>query len=378
MLRTFIVTTLFCLIAVSSAQAQWYWPFGGRDTWATAPRAVQDAEAISHMQSAQAAQQRGSTRSALRSYRTVYRRFPASRYAPEALYQTGVLRMEQRRWRHAFEAFQRLIRFYPNFPQFNQVISHQFDIATALAEGDGVRVLGVFPSRALGRSVSVYEQLIRNAPYSDYAPLALMNVALIHRYRNDQIQAIDALDRLINLYPSSLLAADAYLNLADTFASLVDGPLYDQGATREAISYYEDFLVLHSDSPLVADGEEGLAEMREIHARSKYVLGHYYYRYRSHYRAARVFLNESITIAPESNAAQDARELLDHIEEVIAALPEPEELEPRIGFWERLMFWRDRDPDAREVEAFEAARRATEAEEEEAQRDLDAIEAERY
>ena len=41
-----------------------------------------------------------------------------------------------------------------------------------------------------------------------------------------------------------MVTSDAYLKLAETHAALVDGPLYDQGATNEAISYFEDYLIL--------------------------------------------------------------------------------------------------------------------------------------
>ena len=50
--------------------------------------------------------------------------------------------------------------------------------------------------------------------------------------------AKDALDRLISGYPQSLLAPDASLRLAQAYAADVQGPSYDQGATKQAITYY--------------------------------------------------------------------------------------------------------------------------------------------
>ena len=41
-----------------------------------------------------------------------------------------------------------------------------------------------------------------------------------------------------------MLAPDAYYNMAQTYSNLVNGAEYDQGSTRQAISYYEDFLIL--------------------------------------------------------------------------------------------------------------------------------------
>ncbi len=327
----------------TSLPAAWWWPFGDDDDWKTMPRAQQDEAAVPLMNRAELAYSQGDRSEALSAYKKVHKNFPGSRYAPEALYQTGLIQMERRKWRKAFEAFQSLIQLYPDFPQFDAVIAHQFTCATSLAEGINTHYLFFIPFRNFERAVQYYEQLIGNAPYSDYAPLALMNVANIHRYKNEPVEAIDALDRLINSYPQSLLAPDAYLNLADTYASLVDGPLYDQGATREAISYYQDFLILYPESPLVRRGEDELKKVQEIYAESKYVLGHYYYQYRDYFPGAKVFLNETITTAPNSLAADKARALLAKIAEIEADRPQDPLSEGIVrqkrSWWSRFWFW---------------------------------------
>lgn len=336
-------------IFATSLPAAWWWPFGDDDDWKTMPRAQQDKAAVEFMNQAELSYSRGNRGDALSSYKKVYKNYPGSRYAQEALYQTGLIQMERRKWRKAFEAFQSLIQRYPDFPQFDDLIGNQFTCATSLAEGINTHYLFFIPYRNFERAVQYYEQLIANAPYSDYAPLALMNVANIHRYKREPAEAIDALDRLINSYPQSLLAPDAYLNLADTFASLVDGPLYDQGATREAISYYQDFLILYPESPLVRRGEEGLREVQEVYADSKYVLGNYYYRHRDYFPGAKVFLNETITTAPNSLAAEKARALLAKIEEIEASRPQPQLIEGIVrqkrSWWSRFWFWNSESSD---------------------------------
>jgi outer membrane protein assembly factor BamD len=71
-----------------------------------------------------------------------------------------------------------------------------------------------------------------------------MNIARGHQRMHNTEEAIDALDRMINNYPQSLLAPDAYLKLGETHASLVQGPEYDQTSTKEAITYFQDFMIL--------------------------------------------------------------------------------------------------------------------------------------
>jgi len=271
-----------------------------------------------------AAQRAGQYQKALNGYQKISKKYPAADFAAQALYNSGVIQYGREKYKKAFAAFQSILIFHPDFPQFNELIQYQFRIALAYAEGDGARFLFLIPYRALNRSVGYFEIIINNAPYSDLAPLALMNVALIHQYKGQTAEAIDALDRLINNYPSSLLADDAYLSLAETFATLVQGPEYDQGATREAISYFEDFLILFSQNEALIRAEQGLAEMEDVYARSKLVIGEYYFKYRRWFQAAEIFFNEAITIAPESEAAESARTYLARIESIRANRPPPD------------------------------------------------------
>jgi outer membrane protein assembly factor BamD len=171
-----------------------------------------------------------------------------------------------------------------------------------------VKIFSWLPGlRNRDRAVQYFETIVATAPYSDYAPLALMNAARGYKRMGETPAAIDALDRMINLYPKNVLTPDAYLRIAETHASLVDGPLYDQASTKEAITYYEDYMILFPGHPGMAQAEKGLAEMKTVLARSKLVIADYYLKYRKNYKAAKVFYNEAITAYPDSAVAAEAR-----------------------------------------------------------------------
>jgi outer membrane protein assembly factor BamD len=57
--------------------------------------------------------------------------------------------------------------------------------------------------------------------------------------------------------------------------------------------------------------------MEDLLARSRLNLGDFFYNYRSNNTAALVFYNETITIAPDSEAAEEARARIADIEEGI-------------------------------------------------------------
>ena len=141
-----------------------------------------------------------------------------------------------------------------------------------------------------------------------------MNVALLSEKTGDTENAIDALDRLINYYPQSTLAPNAYFNLAQIYADLVKGYAYDQGSTRRAISYYEDFLILFPSSIYAGEVQANLKKMENLLAKSRLDLGDFYYYYRSNTTAALVFYNEAITTAPDSDSAKEARLRIEDIE----------------------------------------------------------------
>ena len=291
------------------------WLDGTPDQSARLSSSAEADLATTQLAIARAKYQAGHLSAASRTLKKVIKGSPTSVAAAQALHLQGLIYMAKERWRKGFDSLQLVIKEHPSYPHFDQIISSQFDCATALMEGARGRILWVFPGfKQYDTSSKQFEQIVSNAPYSDYAPLSLMNIALVSETREEPEEAIDALDRLINYYPQSMLAPDAYYNLAQTYSNLVQGEEYDQGSTRQAISYYEDFLILFPTSNYTGEVEAHLKQMENLLASSRLNLGNFYYYFRSNNTAALVFYNEAITIAPESEAAAEARKRIEDIE----------------------------------------------------------------
>lgn len=273
----------------------------GADNSAAAEADVLLAEGLEKLEA-------GHNWAAQRKFKKIIKQYPDSSAAGEALFSQARIKMADERWVQAFDLLQRITDEHSGFERYDQAIASQFDCATALMEGARGRLLWIIPGfKQYGKAVDQFEKIVKNAPYSDYAPLALMNIALVAEMQNKPEIAIDALDRLINYYPQNMLAPDAYYNLARTYANLVKGSDYDQGSTRQAISYYEDFLILFPQSNYAGEVESRLNGMENLLATSRLNLGNFYYYYRSNSTAALIFYNETITIAPDSEAAAEAR-----------------------------------------------------------------------
>jgi outer membrane protein assembly factor BamD len=310
----------FCLLLANSLPAQlnpleW---FDGEDNDLLAlniASATQEAEASALLERAKVTLAAGNTGSAVRSFKKIIKKYPETLASGDARHLHAQILMSKGRWGKAFDNLQEIISKQPNYENFEQVLGAQFDCATALMEGARGRIFWIIPGfKQYDKAARQFEQIVRNAPYSDYAALALMNIAIIFEQEQRPEDAIDALDRLINYYPQSILAPDAYYNMAQTYSDLVNGAEYDQGSTRQAISYYEDFLILFPQSSKLGEVESNLAAMEDLLARSRLKLGNFFYNYRSNNTAALVFYNETITIAPDSEAADEARARIDNIE----------------------------------------------------------------
>lgn len=269
--------------------------------------AAQESEATALLETAKAKFAAGNTGSAERRLKEIIKKYPKAVASGDARFLHSQILMGKGRWDKAFVILQEIIIKHPNYGNFNQVLSAQFDCATALMEGARGRILWIIPGfKQPDQAARQFEQIVRNAPYGDYAALALMNIAIVSEQQQRPEDAIDALDRLINYYPQSMLAPDAYYNMAQTYSNLVSGAEYDQGSTRQAISYYEDFLILFPQSSHLGQVESNLIQMEDLLARSRLNLGDFFYNYRSNNTGALAFYNETITIAPESDAAKEA------------------------------------------------------------------------
>ena len=274
-----------------------------------------EADAATMLEVGMSKLEAGRNSSANRVFKKIIKRYPSTQASAQAGYLSSQIHMSKGYWVKAFDQLQEIAFSHPKYENYNLVITSQFECATALMEGARGRIFGVLPGfKQYAKAVRQFELIIRNAPYGDYAPLALMNIALISEMENNPEEALDALDRLINYYPQSMLAPDAYYNMAKTYTDLVKGSQYDQGSTRQAISYYEDFLILFPQSNYLKEVESNLDSMEDLLARSRLNLGDFYYRYRSNNTAALVYYNETITLAPNSIAAEEARQRIADID----------------------------------------------------------------
>ncbi len=288
-------------------------------------------------------------RDALSTYKKIAKRFPVEKVvtsdgrkvyaAAEAYYQMALLHEHHSKWEKAFDALQKVVEKYPSY-DFGKVIEAQSRIAFKLGAGARTKLFRVIPGfRNFNKAREFHQQISENARGPEHAPRALMASAEIARRTDKKPEAIDSLERLINLYPDDSLGEKAYFDLAVIHESMVKGPFYDQGATLKAVNFYEDYLILFETiarAPResgedfakrkkawvirLAEAEQGLARMRDMLSRSKLEIGKYYHRHGHKFaprasvdKPARQFYNEAMTLAPDSASARSAKKLREEL-----------------------------------------------------------------
>ena len=254
---------------------------------------------------------------------------------PESLFRAAIIRENRGDWQKAFKHLKLIAEAYTDY-NFERVAESLMRIAERLAKEKLPRKWGVIPRFRSGNQDRIrLDQIAGLARGPKFAPRALMALAEIAAKDNKDDEAIDALERLVNLYPENYLCEEAYFLLAKIYESRVSGPAYDQGSTLKALNFFEDYIILYSKSPPRSkheadeayqsrlteakerrtQAELGRKKMRETLAASKVEVGRFVEKYGKYFMVrwkelgngpALQFYNEAITTAPESEAARVA------------------------------------------------------------------------
>lgn len=254
---------------------------------------------------------------------------------PESLYRAAIIREKKGDWHKAFEHLRLIAQAYTNY-DFERIAESLMRLAERLAKEDIPRKWGVIPRFRSGSQDRIRLDEIANlARGPRFAPRALMALAEIALKDDKEEEAVDALERIVNLYPENYLSEKAYFMLAKVYKDRVAGPAYDQGSTMKALNFFEDYLILYGSPPprsphesqpdyqlrlseskkRVKLAEDGRNEMRQVLATSKLEVARYMEKYGKYFlvrwqelgnRPALQFYNEAINSAPESEAARIA------------------------------------------------------------------------
>jgi outer membrane protein assembly factor BamD (BamD/ComL family) len=269
-------------------------------------RKVSLANLLSQVQAAVA---RNDSKQALKLYEKICKDYKTSDEAPNAYYARGLLYENSQQFTSAIRMFTKIVRRYPESVWFMPAVERYFRIAKKLQEGVRPRYFGTIPGfRDYDSAVKNYELVVKYAPYSHYAPLALVEIADLHVRGKRYDLAIASLEQLIDAYPDSVEVPHAYLKIAEIYGSMVKGDEYNQGGAVAARRYYGEFCLLFPDHERVLFARNEMKNLSESIVRSKIALGDFYFNAFYNERAATILYRSAVAYDPEAAGAQVARE----------------------------------------------------------------------
>ena len=243
---------------------------------------------------------------AVTAYRRVVTRWPTSYSCQEARLGLAQSLTQLNYLYKAFKEYQNLIEKHPNSPHFDTAMQAQFDLANRFLNGEKHKVWRLRIFNGLEKAVEIYEQIVKNGPFSKFGPPAQFRIGLAYEKQKDNVAAVHAYEKLLERYPKDPLAEAAQFQIGWAYHSEAQRAEYDQNNANQAIAAFKDFLVRYPASPKAEQTRQLLAELKQEQSKGLFQVGRFYEKNKN-YRAALIYFNEVIEQNPRSDWANQAQ-----------------------------------------------------------------------
>ncbi len=231
--------------------------------------------------------------------------YPNSTYAPQAQYYAGRAYEDMEEYYHAYLSYQKVIEAYPYAKNRDEIIKRQYDIGLLFFNGQRAKILGVALLPAIDKSIEIFEEVVKNSPYGEYADRAQFKIGEAYKNSNRFAEAIVAFQRVVDEYPKSELSNEAEYEVAQCAYLASSGSSYDQESTDIAIERFEEFVKEEKEDSLSKEAETSLERLREKKAKGLYDTAHFYERI-GHNQSAAIYYKELIDEYPDTSLAKES------------------------------------------------------------------------
>lgn len=205
-----------------------------------------------------------------------------------------------------YKEYQNLIEKNPDSPYFNTALERQFEIGSRFLAGEKLKVWRFRLFSGLSKSVEIFEQVVKNGPYSSVGPVSQFRIGIAYEKQQDYLSAVHAYEKLLERYPHDPYAEQAQFQIGWAYWKESTRADYDQNNANQAIAAFSDFLLRYPATRMSARAEELRAELRQEQSRGLYQIGMFYEK-RKNYKAALIYYNDVIEQNPKSDWANTAQ-----------------------------------------------------------------------
>jgi len=251
---------------------------------------------------------------ALKAARRTARRWPLSDYAPPAQFMIARCYEAEGKDERAFKEYQRLLEKYPKIENYEEVLERQFEIANRYLDGQWFKLWGYVPSfPSMKKTAEMYRQILDSGIYSKVAPRAQMSIGTAFEKKSDYAEAVQAYEKAADLYhDKAQIAADALYQAGQAYTKQAKTAEYDQNAATKAIETFRAFSELYPQDPRVSEVQNLIADLRNEQAKGALVVAQFYEK-RRQWEGARVYYNEVVNRAPDSEYAEEAKSRIEEL-----------------------------------------------------------------
>ncbi len=279
----------------------------------TAASASSSREAL---ESAKALEAKQEWDGALGAYRNLVRKWPLSFFAAEAQYKIGWILSKKGKFNEAFKAYQKMVEKYPSSTFFEQALEQQYQIGNLFLAGEPQRLLGIPMGASMDKTVEMFEQLIKNAPYGKYSPEAQFKIGIAREKQKKFTDAVKAYNLILDKYPGNDIVDDAQYQIGYAWMMASSEAEYDQSAAEKAIEAFEDFLVRYPNSEKIAAAQENIEKLRGKQTQGAMNIAKFY-ETNQNWKAAFIYYNEVIRQNPNTPMAEAAKKKVEAIRPLV-------------------------------------------------------------
>lgn len=283
------------------------WSVEGEDTQVA-------GSAVEQMKQAERLEAEGKDSAAYRSYRALVKRYGGSFLAPKAQRKVGMLLEKHGDYDKAYEAYNFYLTKYPQGEDFDAVVESMFKIGKLFLEGEKRKIFGVPVMGSMARAQVMFEGIVKNAPFSKWAPLAQFNAGQALEKQGEFGKAIQAYQVCVAKYPGDPIADDALYQIGYVRMRESREGSYDRATAAKAREAFEDFIARYPDSEKVPQAKENLKSLETGAAKGTLDIAKFYDKTK-HYKSAVIYYNDVIKTQPGTPDAEYARARIDALKE---------------------------------------------------------------
>ena len=271
-----------------------------------------EKSASEQLHKAQALEAEGKLSKAIGAYKSLLSGFPGSGASPQAQFKIAELQEQIGEPERAFHSYSTYIAKYPKGKEFDAVVERQFVIAKAFLEGERRKLFGMKTFPSMEKAQKMFEEIVKNAPYSKQASLAQFNIGMALEKQGQPAEAIAAYQLAVDKYPNDEVAGDAQYQIGYVQMHLVENGSNDQSARVKARDAFEDFTVRYPQSEKLPQARENIAKLSGTGIKKNLEIARFYEKTKN-LKAATIYYKEVIQSGKDAPEAAEARKAIERM-----------------------------------------------------------------